>query len=326
MFIPQPSKALLAFLVSFTLVAACSTSEEPSVVVNTNEPSIDSLVTAEWLHTHLDDPDLVVLDCSVTVEIDEGGGFRTINGRAAYDGGHIPTAGFADLKGELADTDSPYGYAVPTPEAFAAAMGKLGVGDATRVVLYDTSGGPWAARVWWMLRWVGFDNAALLDGGFNAWTSADYPLSTEPASESVRTITVALRPNLIVEKDEVRAAIDDDSVNIIDALSEEHYRGDFAMYDRPGHIPTASNVSSSSLTGESGQFKSEAELKLLFVSDPDKRTITYCGGGIAASTDAFIMTRLGYEDVAVYTASLQEWAADPNYPLVTGTDQRQSSE
>ena len=103
MFIPQPSKALLALLACFALVTACSTSEDPSEAVNTNESSMDSLVTAEWLHAHLDDPDLVVLDCSVTVEIDDNGGFRTVNGRPAYDEGHIPTANFADLMGELAD-------------------------------------------------------------------------------------------------------------------------------------------------------------------------------------------------------------------------------
>lgn len=320
MFISRPSSHLLALLTYFTLVTACSTSQEPPEAVSTNESSMDSLVTAEWLQAHLDDPDLVVLDCSVTVEIDDDGGFRTVNGRPAYKEGHIPTAGFADLMGELSDADSPYGYAVPTPESFAAAMGALGVGDDTRVVLYDTSGGPWAARVWWMLRWVGFDNAALLDGGFNAWTSADYPLSTETAAEPLRTLTVALRPELIVEQEEVLAAIDDDSVNIIDALNVEHYRGDFSMYGRPGHIPTATNVPSQSLIGESGRFKSEVELATLFTSDQDKRTITYCGGGIAASADAFIMTRLGYKDVAVYTASLQEWATDPNNPLVTGTE------
>ena len=318
--IPRPSRALLALLSCFALVAACSTSDEPTEAVAMNEPPMDSLVTAEWLHAHLDDPDLVVLDCSVTVELDENGGYKIVNGRAAYDEGHIPTAGFADLMGELADADSPHSYAVPTPEAFAAAIGALGVGDDTRVVLYDTIGGPWAARVWWMLRWVGFDDAALLDGGLDAWTNAEYPLSTEAATEPVRTLTVNLRPELIVEKEEVRAAIDDDSVDLIDALSVEHFRGDFSMYDRPGHIPTAMNIPSTSLLGESGRFKSEAELATLFTSDRDKRAITYCGGGIAASADAFIMTRLGYKDVAVYTASLQEWAADPDYPLVTGTE------
>lgn len=319
MYAARAPKTRPALFISLIFAIACLSLQEPSQAEGSSELTIDSLVTADWLNTHLDDPDLVVLDCSVTISVDENGGFQTINGRAAYDEGHIPSAGFADLMGELADADSPHSYAVPSPEAFAAAMEALGVGDDTRVVLYDTTGGPWASRVWWMLRWVGYDNAALLDGGLSGWTDAGYPLSTEAAAEPVRKLTVNLRPELIVDKEEVRAAIDDDAVNIIDALSEEHYRGDFAMYDRPGHIPTASNVPSNSLVNESGHFKSDAELAELFSDDRNKRTITYCGGGIAASTDAFIMTRLGYKDVAVYTASLQEWAADPANPLVTGS-------
>ena len=267
---------------------------------------MDLLVSVEWLHEHLDDPGLVVIDASVPVESDDDGGFRTVSGRVAYEAGHIPTAGFADLKGDLADPNSSLDFAVPPPEHFAAAMGALGVGDDTRVVIYDSYGSAWAARVWWMLRWVGFDNAALLDGGLDAWKSAGYELSSEPASEPARTLTVNLRPQLIVERDEMRAAIDDEEVTIIDALPEAHFNGDFTMYARPGHIPTAENVPSMSLIDESGRFKSDDELNELFGTDRDQRTITYCGGGIAASADAFAMIRLGYKDVAVYTASLQE--------------------
>jgi thiosulfate/3-mercaptopyruvate sulfurtransferase len=316
----------MAFALSLFLVVGCSADIEPSAGAQSTEPAMDSLVTAEWLNANLNDPDLVVLDASVTVGPDGNGGFQIVNGRAAYDEGHIPTAGFADLMGDLADSDSPHGYAVPTPMAFATAMGALGVGDGIRVVLYDTSGGPWAARVWWMLRWVGYDNVALLDGGLGAWTDAGYPLSTDAATEPVRTLTVNLRPELIVEKEEVHAAIGDESVELIDALPAAHYRGDFSMYARPGHIPTASNVPSNALISESGYFKSADELSAMFDGDRDTRTITYCGGGIAASADAFIMTRLGFKDVAVYTASLQEWSLDSKLPMVTGDEPSAQSE
>ena len=197
-------------------------------------------------------------------------------------------------------------------------MGALGVGDDTKVVLYDANGSVWAARVWWMLRWAGFDNAALLDGGLDAWTSSGLPLSTEPATYAARSLTVNVRPELIVDSEAVRAAIDDDDVNLIDALPEAFYRGESTMYARPGHITTASNVSVLSLFDESGRFRPDEELQSVFESDRDLRTITYCGGGIAASADAFVMTRLGYKDVAVYTASLQEWAADPENPMEVG--------
>jgi thiosulfate/3-mercaptopyruvate sulfurtransferase len=166
-----------------------------------------------------------------------------------------------------------------------------------------------------MLRWIGFDQAALLDGGLAAWTAHGQSLSTEPVDRPAGSLTVDLRPELMVGKDEVLAAIGDDSVNIIDALSEAQYRGEISMYERRGHIPGASNVPMMSLIDETGHYRPLDELDELLVGDRDARSITYCGGGIAASANAFLMTRLGYKDVAVYTASLQEWAADESLPM-----------
>ena len=108
---------------------------------------MDTLVSAEWLSQHLDDPDLVLLDCTVCTIPEEDGGFHNISGRADYDCGHIPNAGFADLKGDLCDTSSPIEFDMPTPEQFCSVMGALGVGDNSRVVLYDTNYSAWAARV-----------------------------------------------------------------------------------------------------------------------------------------------------------------------------------
>jgi thiosulfate/3-mercaptopyruvate sulfurtransferase len=276
---------------------------------------MESLVTAEWLSEHLEDPDLVVLDCTVRVDMEEGGGFQVSSGRADYDAGHIPSAGFADLMTDLSDAESPIEYAVPTPEEFCAAMGALGVGDDTRVVLYDASMSAWAARVWWMLRWVGFERAAILDGGLGAWTAEGRPLSTEPVSREVKQLTPAPRPELIADRDEVLAAIEDETVLLIDVMPDPHYRGQMAMYERPGHITSAINIPVTDLLDESGRYRPLDELAAMYDVDRDARAITYCGGGIAASSSAFMMTRLGFTDVAVYTASLQEWAADPALPM-----------
>ena len=279
------------------------------------QSEMDSLVDVAWLKAHLGDPDLVVIDASVTIELDEETGYRIVNGRPAFEAGHIPGAAFADLQGELSDSDSDFQFAVPSPDQFAKAMGALGVGDDTRVVIYDTSNSAWAARVWWMLRWIGFDNAALLDGGLHAWKAEGGELESGPGNPEARTLSVNLRPELIVESDEVLAAVGNDDINIVDSLPEAQYRGDMQMYARPGHIPGASNVPSSSALGEDGRFRSDEELAQLFDGDKEGRAITYCGGGIAASSNAFVMHRLGYKDVAVYTASLQEWASDPEKPL-----------
>ncbi|HSN55058.1 MAG TPA: sulfurtransferase [Candidatus Sulfomarinibacteraceae bacterium] len=313
---------------AFVLVAALALSmscgsvhsgAEPTVgqEVAPPPPALDSLVTTEWLSEHLGDPDLVVLDCTVVVQRNEDGSVDVVNGRANYEGGHIPSAGFADLLGDLSDTESELQFAVPAPEEFASAMEALGVGDDTRVVLYDATGSPWAARVWWMLRWIGFDQAALLDGGLAAWTAEDRPLSTDPVERPAGTLTVAVRPHLIADRDEVLAAINDPGVHIVDVLPEPHYRGEMAMYARAGHIPGAANIPVVGLTDETGHYRSLDELAAMHPTDHGARYITYCGGGIAASSSAFVMTRLGYTDVAVYTASLQEWAADPELPMET---------
>ena len=296
---------IVAALVALFTLNACSQPEE-----------MDSLVDAQWLKAHINDPDLVILDASVTVQPDPDTGYRLINGSIAFEEGHIPGAAFADLMGDLSDQDSDLQFAVPAPEQFAAAMEALGVGDDTRVVIYDTSAQQWAARVWWMLRWIGFDNVALLDGGLNAWKAAGGELETGQASPTARSLSVNLRPELIVERDEMRAAVGNDDISIIDSLSEAQYRGDIQMYARPGHIPGASNVPSMSAVDEDGHFKSQEELDAMFEGDRDQRSITYCGGGIAASSNAFVMHRLGFTDIAVYTASLQEWAVDPENPMV----------
>lgn len=311
------ARRLLVLIAASALMIGCADSVPPPEVAV--DRSMDTLVTAQWLSEHLDDPDLVVLDCSVHIEQDEDGGFIPMSGLADYESGHIPSAGFADLMGDLSDGESPIGFAVPTPEQFSAAMAALGVGDDSRVVLYDGSNSAWAARVWWMLRWVGFDRAALLDGGIGAWKADGRPLSTEPPDRPAGILTPAPRPELIADRDEVLAAIGDESVWIIDVLPEEHFYGGMSMYARPGHIPGATNIPVFSLQDESGQYLPAEELAALHDGDPDGRVITYCGGGIAASSNAFVMTRLGYTDVAVYTASLQEWAADPDLPMVVET-------
>jgi thiosulfate/3-mercaptopyruvate sulfurtransferase len=305
---------LFVLIAAMSLVAALGSTD--SQAGPAAEDTMGTLVTTEWLSQHLDDPDLVVLDCTVHIEMDEQGRFRSSSDRAGYEQGHIPSAGYADLKLELSDTESPMDFALPTPEQFCAAMGALGVGDDSRVVLYDRMMSVWASRVWWMLRWVGFDRAAVLDGGLGAWTAEERPVSTEPVERQQKKLTATVRPALIADRDEVFAAIEDEAVTLIDVMNEAHFTGKMVLYERPGHIPGAVNVPSTALLDETGRFRPQDELAAICSGDRDERVITYCGSGIAASANAFVMTRLGFTDVAVYIASLQEWAADPDNPLV----------
>ena len=278
---------------------------------------MDSLVSTDWLAAHLRTPDLVVLDCSVRVETDASGAFQNISGRADFEDAHIPGAGFADLTEELCDATAKIEFALPDPRAFCDAMGQLGVGDDSRVVLYDSMLNAWAARVWWMLRWVGFDRAAILDGGLDLWRAEGRPLVGGPSAVRPRTLTPRPRPHLIADMTEVRAAVAGNGSQLIDTLPTDSFNGEVAIYGRGGHIPGAVNVCGMELVDETGRYRPQAQLQALHMDVPgDGRKITYCGGGILASSNAFIMTRLGYRDVAVYTASLQEWAADPENPMV----------
>lgn len=276
----------------------------------------DLLVSTEWLAERLDHPDLVVLDCTVWLRITDSGAYQAVSGRTDHETAHLPGAGFADLTGSLCDGSSTLRFALPTPQRFAAAMAELGVGDDSAVVLYDQNRSMWAARVWWMLRWVGFDRAALLDGGLQAWQAEGRPVTSGPVTRPPSELTARPRPRLVADRDEVLRSIGDGGTCLIDALPEAQYSGTSTTYPRPGHIPGAVNAPAANLVDQvTGRYLPLSDLASRFPSDRRGRVIAYCGGGIAASSDAFVLTRLGFEDVAVYTASLQEWAADPSNPL-----------
>lgn len=286
----------------------------------------EAIVTGEWLEAHLDDPSLRIFDCSFTLVHQGGDGdpFRVESGRADYDAAHIPGAGFLDLQADFSEPKSPFRFILPEPETLAAAFARHGIGDDTRVILYGRANMQRAARFWWMLRWLGFDNAAVLDGGMNKWEAEGRPVSVKPCTYApTPDLTIRPRPDVFVGKDIVRAAIYDAGTCTINALSPALHSGADASYGRPGRIPGSVNVPASDLVS--------AEDKLTYIpaadaqgifdavgATPDKKVIVYCGGGIAASLDAFVLYQLGYENVAVYDASLSEWIADPALPLETG--------
>ena len=277
------------------------------------------LITTTDLAAQLDDPALRVLDCTVYITAEGVGG-----GLEHYEKAHIPGAIFADLAGDLSDPNSKLRFTMPSAERFAAAMSRYGVGPGTRVVCYDANMSMWAARVWWMLRAFGFDDAAVLDGGWKKWKLEGHAISTQPASYPPGSFIAKPRSGLIATKDDVLAAIQAGSGCVINALTEEQHRGDTGAtsYGRAGHIANSTNVSARGmLDPETGAYLPAAALAQRFAdagAETDRHVITYCGGGIAASSDALILTLLGHDDVAVYDGSLSEWAHDPSLPMAVG--------
>jgi len=288
---------------------------------------MDSLVDTAWLQAHLDDTDLRILDCTVVFELEEDGKISFLSGREDYEQAHIPGSGFADILGELSNTDSPHLFTLPSAAKFSQSMEALGVGEGTRVVLYDTTYSMWATRVWWMLQAFGFEKAGVLDGGFTAWQAAGARISDQPNEVRRAKFNAAPRNGWFVETPGVQDAITDPkSTCLIDALMPDMYTGAQTPYSRPGHIPGALNVPAVSVVDpETRLFIGDDQIRERFAaafSDPEQSVITYCGSGIAATADGFLLRLAGKQNVAVYDGSMAEWTADASLPLVMGENPR----
>lgn len=283
----------------------------------------EAIVTGDWLEAHLSDPDLRIYDCTTYLRYEEGTGrpYRVENGRADWDAGHIPGSVYLDLQGAFSNDAAPTRFMRLTPEATAAAFARHGVGEGTRVVLYSRASPVWATRFWWMLRWIGFDNAAILDGGFDHWAAEGRPVTTEASAYPPGTLAARPRAGLFVEKDDMQNAMGTAGVCSLNALAPDLHTGANPRYGRPGRIPGSTNVPAGALFDpETKTILPPAKAAEAFAAagaTPDKRILNYCGGGIAATLDAFLQYQLGYDDIAVYDASMSEWAKDEALPIET---------
>lgn len=284
----------------------------------------DQLVSTDWLAANADLAGLRVYDCTTYLHYEEATGrpYNVVSGRADYDAGHIPGSAFLDLQGELSDNGSPFRFTIPALDDLARRFAEKGIGDDQRVVLYSRGNMQWATRIWWMLRAVGFDNAALLDGGWDKWSGEGREVSQVPVSYEPSTLSLRARPELFVDKDDVLAAIGDDAMCTINALGPDLHRGEIHRYGRPGRVPGSGNVPAAHLqVGDHKVLAAPQEAARAFAhvgADPSKRIILYCGGGIAATLDAFILHQLGFENLAVYDNSMSEWATDDSLPIEVG--------
>lgn len=281
----------------------------------------DTLVSTEWLAAHLGSPGLLVYDCTCILKPDPERVFTVESGRPGYETAHIPGAGFLDITGPLSTPDAPYRFTMPDPEHLARAFGAAGIGDGSAVVLYAKDNPSWAARMWWMLRVVGFDDAALLDGGLVKWQAEGRPIESGAQTPPPATLTPHPRPELVAGKQDVLAALDSGAA-VINALSPDQHRGEGTHYGRPGRIAGSVNVPTMALIDpESRAFKPEADIRAQFEAAgalAAEEAVPYCGGGIAASATAFWLARLGHQRIRLYDNSLSEWAADPDLPMETG--------
>jgi thiosulfate/3-mercaptopyruvate sulfurtransferase len=285
----------------------------------------EALVSTSWLAAHLADPDLRVFECTTWLRPagpEDAVPYRPEAGRADYEAGHIPGAAFLDLPGELSRQDAAVHFMMLPAERFAAAMGRHGIADGTRVVLYSRDRAMWATRAWWMLHVMGFA-AAVLDGGFEKWVAEGRPVDPRPRTYPPATFTARPQPALMLDKDAVLGAIDDPATCLVNTLSGADFRGEEpSRYGRPGRIPHSVNLPWPELTDpQSGTFipLDEAQARLAAIgAERAERIVCYCGGGISATEALFLLHRLGHDNLALYDASMAEWARDETLPIERG--------
>jgi thiosulfate/3-mercaptopyruvate sulfurtransferase len=280
---------------------------------------VDPLVTPDWLAARLGDPHTVVADVRWYLQ-----GKRGID---EYRAGHLPGAHFLDVDGDLSSSPSPARpgrHPLPTPDAFAAVLSRIGAREDSIVVAYDDVGGAQAARLWWLLRYFGHDIGRVLDGGIQGWLQSGGALETAaPTPNRAPALALTPHPEMVVDKARVRALSEHGEGLLLDARSAERYEGKVEPVDaRPGHIPGAKSAPFvANLTRPAGPFRPTGELARHYAAlgaGAKTPIVAYCGSGVTACHDLLALAMAGRADALLYEGSWGEWAGDATLPASRG--------
>lgn len=278
------------------------------------------LISPTELAADLDNPKRRIFDATVYLT-PASRGYRAETGLAKFRACHVPGAQFLDLVEAASDTSTGLGFTLPPVSQLESLFRSLGVDDLSEVVFYSTGHMMWATRAWWLLHYCGHGNAKVLNGGFKAWRKGRHPTTREVSTPAAGTFVARAQPGLFADKEAVLAAIGAPGVCTVNALSPDMFTGESRHhYGRKGHIAGSVNVFYDDLM-DHGFFKEDAALRRALDAKgllDSPRVITYCGGGISATVDAFACLLLGHDDVAVYDGSMAEWVRDKSLPMETG--------
>jgi thiosulfate/3-mercaptopyruvate sulfurtransferase len=277
-----------------------------------------TLIGVDALQELLGEPRLAVVDCRFDLMNPEAG-------RRAYLAAHIPGARYADLNRDLSAPTTPLTgrHPLPAPAAFANRLGELGIGDSSQVIAYDDANGAYAARLWWMLRWLGHDAVAVLDGGFKAWTAHGRALESGETAVRAQSFTPRVHSQAVVSASEVAQALLDPRALLVDARAAERFAGSVEPIDAvAGHIPGAVNHPFSLSLDAQGRFLPAAELKGRWqerLAGKDAgNLIAMCGSGVTACHNLLSLEVAGLSGAKLYAGSWSEWIRDPRHPVARG--------
>ena len=278
---------------------------------------MSNLISVSELHTRLGEAErssaLCLIDVRASLVDPEAG-------RRLYDAAHLPGAVHLSLDRDLSGPVGAHGGRHPLPdmEVFTETLQRNGIGDAAEVVVYD-DGGMFAARLWWLLRYAGLDRVRVLDGGFSAWAEAGLPVTQDVPKPEPATLTLRLRPEMVVDMDTVRTKLGDPNVTLIDARAPERYRGEVEPLDnKAGHIPGALNRPFAENL-EYGHFKSSEALRARF-AEVETEIILYCGSGVSAAHNALALAEAGVTGAKLYAGSWSDWSSYDENPVATGDE------
>lgn len=277
----------------------------------------NTLIDAEALREHLGRPGWAVVDCRFDLADVEAG-------RQAYGAGHIPGAVYAHLDEDLSGAKTPASgrHPLPAPEALAQRLGRWGIGADTQVVAYDEANGAFAARLWWLLRWLGHPAVAVLDGGFRRWAQLGLPTTSEVPAPAAAAFDPVPREDWLADADAVAAAATQGRP-VLDARAPERFRGEVEPIDPvAGHIPGALNVPFSGNLAADGRFLPAADLRRRFEAILDGQrpgeAIAMCGSGVTACHNLLAMCIAGLDGARLYPGSWSGWVSDPARPVAQG--------
>jgi len=277
-----------------------------------------TLISTAALALHLDDPAYVIVDCRAKLDDLDWGTREHLSA-------HIPGAVHADLTRDLSGpkTGTNGRHPLPDPAVLAQTFGLFGIASGVQVVAYDQENGMFASRLWWMLRWLGHDAVAVLDGGFKKWIAEGRPLQSGDMQPTARRFQGAPRPEMTVDVNDVAAHLNAAGPRLVDARAPERYRGDTEPIDKVGgHIPGARNHFFQWNLDDAGLFRTPEDLRAKIASSvgdvPADRIVCYCGSGVTACHNLLAFEHAGLKGAKLFAGSWSEWSSDPSRPIEKG--------